>query len=499
MSAGEEQTEHRRRQKPGRSKSKAANPLRSALQADIDDLLLRFFLSSPRGLSSLSFDGFKECWLTQDKHFTLIHYTFATSRVDYARLLQTMFQVTLSFLDRVPVKKLQDLAPETYGRDEVDFSLLSAAWNMSVVFCLYCIHGTQFEVDFQDSKSSNKSHMEVLTHSELEEKTPIRISMSMYMRLIITANLQFSHFVNTHVGRCTFAILDHLKSTNAFCFSAFTGPVLHEEFDEAPGNSSNHIIEAFNLEEIWTLMKKEYSKLMKKHELIGVTFVDCPRAASTSGERVNKTQEREVTVNSPAKKLPKVLDKGKPAPSGPREHMFVGFKRSQVREVSRNTAIQKARREKTSMGVEHVVATVETAAAMGLESTQEPEVTMKSSEALAEELAAMFDAPSSSVDATNTPQPPRIASHSDDHEAYITELTRLERETDEVLKVAAKEDSAIVRRRNENTSKRATSQANRKHADSKPHTTRKRRGAPARSDIDLLKGLEQNLQDILEM
>ena len=499
MNAGEKQVEQRRRRKPGKSRHKAANPLRNTLKVDIEDLLLRFFLSSPRGLSSLSFDGFKECWLTPDKHFTLIHYTFATSRVDYTKLLQTMFQITLSCLDRIPIKKLQDLAPEIYGPDEVDINLLSAAWNMSVVFCLYCIHGTQFEVDYQDSKASNKSHMEVLTHSELEEKTPIRISMSMYMRLVVTANLQFSHFANTQLGRCTFAILDHLRSTNAFCFSAFTGPVLHEEFDETPGNSSNHIIEAFSLEDIWRQMKGVYSDLSKKKELIGAMFVDCPRAVNQSWQHMSKRQERE-HVNSFARIPTKIQISGKQAPSGQRQPMYVGFKRGKVQEVHRskpNNVIQKQNKGKTSVDMERLGTTSKTTVIVEQESTLQPQGATKSSEALAEELAAMFDESSSRTDTIDTTESPMVASRLEEHETYIAELTRLERETDEVLNVVAKEDNVIARKRNESSNRRVRSQVNKKHTAGKKHKTLERR-AHVRNHIDILEGLEQNLHDILD-
>ena len=525
MNNGEYETTQTRRRKPGKSKYKAANPLRNTLQVDIENLLLRFFLSSPSGLSSLSFDKFKECWSIPDKHFTLIHYTFATSRVDYNKLLQSMFQITLSYLDHVPIEKLQELSPELYGPDQADFELLSAAWNMSVIFCLYCIHGTQFEVNYQDSKASNKSHMEVMAHTELEEKTPIRIAMSIYMRLVITANLQLKPFFDTQLGRYTFAILDHLMSANAFCYSAFTGPVLHEEFDEKPGNTSNHIIESINLGEIWIQKKKQYSELMKKKTLISATFPGHVRADHNSRAVVHDDMmEVEAVDNTTENVVPQQI------PSSSRRPVYIGYKGSKVQDDTRKkTAIQKARKEKSPKEMEHVTNVLEMRVAMEQESTLQPEQTLKSSDALAEELAAMFDTSSSSTNSFDTTRNLPVVNNNNGYETHITELTRLEQETDEVLTMEplqtslkhrtdsvgivqtksrrVRRDTSSRRVRNGINPKRSSGSNNNNNNNStssdggsSSNMRRKegKRDDPARTYLEILEGLEDNLHEILD-
>lgn len=518
---GESYAYQRRRQKPGKSKDKAANPLRNTLQTDIENLLLRFFFSSPSGLSSLSFDGFKECWSVTDKHFTLIHYTFATSRVDYNKLLQTMFQVTLSYLDHVPMEKLQQNSPSLYGPNEVDFELLSAAWNMSVVFCLYCIHGTQFEVSYQDSKASNKSHMEVIMHSELEEKTPIRIAMSMYLRLVITARLQFLHFFNTQLGRCAFAVLDHLMNTNAFCFSAFTGPVLYEEFDEKPGYNSNHIIETIDLEELLKQKKKQHAVLMKKKDLIAAKFAGHFRAenqgSNVGREDVMEMGSGDIALNGSSK----ARNMRNQIPSSSRRPVYIGYKGSKVQDNAKkktNVTIQKPRKDHSLERMED--AAVERTTELQVEATS----TSKSSDALAEELVAMFDVPSSSVDSLNNTGNSPVVTHEDTYQAHIAELQRLEEETDEVLTTGLLEtvvehglsngnnddrsESGNRRVRSETSSRKARSDTNsrrvRKGINSKKSKVssekRKEKGKETlvRDHLDILKDLEENLHEILD-
>ena len=518
---GEGDVNQRRRQKPGKSKDKAANPIRNTLQTDIENLLLRFFLSSPSGLSSLSFDSFKECWSVTDKHFTLIHYTFATSRVDYNKLLQTMFQLTLSYLDHVPIEKLQQNSPSLYGPNVVDFELLSAAWNMSVVFCLYCMHGTQFEVNYQDSKASNKSHMEITVHSELEEKTPIRIAMSMYMRLVITTRLQFLHFFNTQLGRCAFAVLDHLMNTNAFCFSAFTGPILYEEFDEKPGNNSNHIIETIDLEELLKKKKKQYAVLMKKKDLIAAIFPGHFRAENQSSNVARESVMEMGTDDSALNASSKARNMMNQIPSRSRRPVYIGYKGSKVQDNAKkktNVIIQKSRKDHSSKRMEDT--TMERTAELQVEATS----ASKSSDALAEELAAMFDVPSSSADSLDNIGNSPVVTHDDTYQAHIAELQRLEKETDEVLTMGSLEtvlenrssngnndgrsETGNRRVRSETSSRKARSETNSRRVRKEMNPKRsnvssekrreRRKDTLARNHIDILKDLEENLHEILD-
>lgn len=504
------QCQKRVRRKPGRSKDTAANPLRNTLQRDIEDLLLRYFLSSPQGLSSLSFDAFKQCWRAPDKHFSMIHYIFATSRVDYRKLLQTMFQITLSYLDCVPVEKLFNLAPELYAPNQADSALLLAAWNMSVVFCLYCIHSTQFEVNYQDTKATNKSHVEISGHYELDDKTPIRISMSLYLKLIMTANLQFSHFVDTHLGRCTLSILDRLVITNAFCFSAFEGPVLHEEFDEIPGNTSNHIVKSINLEEIWVQKLRGSVDLAKKSHLIAETFVsnfvpmyrgdvvnENPLGTDGGEEKEEEEKDEEVFVDKPKARTVK-----NQIVSSVRRPVYIGYKGSKVKEhvnTKADTRVRRPRKEAPTTEVEPTPMEREGASR---------EAETKSSEMLAEELAAMFDVPSSSNTGVGSSEPPPVAVHINydhhDHKMHMEELTKLERDTDEVLNMG------IIDARNGKTSKsrgtsnrysttKGTSKVVSGSAKSaKTKTIGRGKAAPTQNHLDILKSLEDNLCDILD-
>jgi hypothetical protein len=80
------------------------SPIITCLTNDILSLLSRFMIQTDP--CDLSFQSFKQCWAQPDRHFSYFHHIFDPAKVDYTRLLQTAFQISMQQFFIVPVEVL---------------------------------------------------------------------------------------------------------------------------------------------------------------------------------------------------------------------------------------------------------------------------------------------------------------------------------------------------------------------------------------------------------
>ena len=73
----------------------------NCIESDITYLLHRFF-SSLNSLSSFNFDNFKIAWKDRNFHFSYIHHAFPVNKINYPKILQTIFHLTLHKLFNFP-------------------------------------------------------------------------------------------------------------------------------------------------------------------------------------------------------------------------------------------------------------------------------------------------------------------------------------------------------------------------------------------------------------
>ena len=73
----------------------------NCVESDITSLLHRFF-SSINSLSSFTFDNFKMAWKDRNFNFGYIHHAFPVNKINYPKLLQTIFHLILHKLFKFP-------------------------------------------------------------------------------------------------------------------------------------------------------------------------------------------------------------------------------------------------------------------------------------------------------------------------------------------------------------------------------------------------------------
>ena len=154
--------------------------VREAIDGDFDDLFADFLSES-----DLSFVRFKTLW--SERKMTLIHHC-CPERANRRHFTQLLFLVLLLRLHCPPTG---DELRRFVRLSSLQSPLLKqSAWNIAVIFSLYCAYGTQSCANMvSEMQSKPAAHRKPGGNgNEIAERHPIRITPELFAELSLAVN-----------------------------------------------------------------------------------------------------------------------------------------------------------------------------------------------------------------------------------------------------------------------------------------------------------------------